>query len=171
MISSAIPTATFLLLVQCLNSLRYGVINCTKGIDIYCLCATAICITVFTCPAITHCVTVGVGISFLTSHFFKMQINTIVQSTHFSSKLCFPFRFSGSSFVGLFLCHYLYIVSPSRPPYNPVFRPPRHWLIVYSKFRISWLCFKGAETSSTFVLFKVRPSLSVQKSVTTYRAT
>jgi len=43
--------------------------------------------------------------------------------------------------------------------------------MVSSTFRKSWLYVQRAESPSAFVLFKVRPSLSVQTSVATYRAT
>jgi hypothetical protein len=79
-------------------------------IDLSLLCSQYPAINVFTesCDYRIHSVlqlpTVLLSMSFdnLTSHFFKININRIVQSTHFSPKACFVFGFSGLTFVFLF---------------------------------------------------------------------
>ena len=169
--SSAIQTATFRLVVQCPKQPRYGLFNCTKGKEICLLCSTQYLLP---CSHVLPLPTVLLWISAFhiqTSPSLKIHINTFVPSTHFSSKLFLRFSFPPQRLWAYFLCQACHTVSPSRPPYNPVFRPPHHWLIVARNFRNSLLYFKETESSSTFVSFKVRPSLSVQTSITTFRAT
>jgi hypothetical protein len=83
--TSGIPTASFRLVVHCLNHFW------RKEITVF--CATEVCITVFTGPAISLCVTVEFCWSYLFS-FFKIHSNTIIPSKHISSKWCLRFRYS-----------------------------------------------------------------------------
>ena len=107
----------------------------------------------------------------VTFHFLRPILTLSSHLRSFPASRVFASGFPAQRLCAYFLCHSCHTVSPSRPRYNRVFRPPRQWIMVQGTFRKLWLYFKRVESSSTFVHFKVRPSLSVETSVTTYLAT
>ena len=172
MTSSGIQTATFRLVVQCLKLLRYRVVNCKKGIDIsFLLCNRNINYPVHSVVPLPTLLLSMPLFHIVTFHFLR-PILILSSHLHFFPPIhVFASGFPTQHLCAYFLCHSCHTVSPSRPRYNRVFRPPRHWLMVPSTFRKLLLYFKRGDSSSTFVHFKVRPSLSVESSVTTYLAT
>jgi hypothetical protein len=110
--STGIQTVTFRLVVQCVNHLRYGRINCTRGKEISCRLSKRNTHYRIRTGLLLPLVLVSTSASHnLTSYSFKIHINTIFPSRHISSMCCLCFRFTCTTIVGLFLicqrCHNL----------------------------------------------------------------
>ena len=94
MTPSGIQTATFRLVVQRLNRLRYEVINCTRRKEMSSLSTTKytlLCSQGLPVPSVLRSMSAGHTLTF---HFFKIHINIFVPSTHIYSKLFLRFRYS-----------------------------------------------------------------------------
>ena len=95
MTPSGIQTATFRLVVQRLNRLRYEVINCTRRKEMSSLSTTKytlLCSQGLPVPSVLRSMSAGHTLTF---HFFKIHINIFVPSTRIYSKLFLRFRYSG----------------------------------------------------------------------------
>ena len=163
--SSLIQSATFRLVAQCLNNLRYGVIMCTKEKKFLVFEANKYALPCSQgMPVASVLLSMSAGHN-LTSHTIKIHINTIVPSTHLSYNWYLRFSYSGQSFLGLFLA------SLALDTTNCLDR-----LVIDQWFPTLfaeefWLFVQQAKSSSTYFLFKFRPTLSVETSVITYPAT
>ena len=87
--SSGIQTATFRLVVQCINCVCYIVIICKMGEEFSCLLSNRNThYRVYSSPPLT-CVLLSMSAGhILTSHTFKIHINTTVPYTQISAKCC-----------------------------------------------------------------------------------
>jgi len=111
----------------------------------------------------------------LTSHSFKIHINTIVHLPLFPPSIVLA-----SEILTKFLWAYFLPVTRATLLAHLVFgrtycvfRPPRHWVMVSRNFRRKGCLYiqKGRIVFETLSLLKVRPLLSAEMSVSIYRAT
>jgi hypothetical protein len=106
------------------NQLRYLLINCTIGKEMYFIFFQQnYALPCSQCPPIARVLlSIAAGHN-LISLFFIICINTIVFSTHISSKFCLCCRYCGYNFVCLFIdCHSCHKLRPSLLRYNKVCR-------------------------------------------------
>jgi hypothetical protein len=87
-----------------------------KREEISCLCPTKYTFSCSQWPANNLCLTSMSAGHILTSHTFKIHINTTFSPAHISSKWCLRFKYSGETFLRLFLIwHACHILNPSCP--------------------------------------------------------